>query len=261
MYSSVLPNSHQPPHGSYSGFLNWLLGTVIPTPLKYAVVDAFRHSHSFLGHASTIGTIMQHWITAASTLPYTNDLCESVVDTLLQMAFQDNLRPHIPVEAWDWLKKRPVLRPNCQGLKFGASLEVFQSVQEVGDLELITSYLFVVWSKWSWAYPEGFTAMLEFIRSGLLGIEGLGYREDLVQRLDDVLSQMNSGSPTPPEAADNASWYTELRTALEEVNEEAMKMQTGMSPEVFGCFCLLTCMCVDRISLHSHGCASSAGRI
>lgn len=179
---------------------------------------------------------MQCWIAAASTLPYTDDVGESVVDTLLQMAFQDGLRSHIPVEAWSWLKKRPVLRPDCQGLKFGASLEVFEAVREVGDLELITSYLFVVWSKWSHSHPKGFTAALEFIRSGLRGIEGAGYHADLIQRLDDVLSQINSDSPPPPQAADSVSWYTEFRKALKEVNREAMKMMTCTSPSVFVAF-------------------------
>lgn len=176
---------------------------------------------------------MHHWIAAASSLPYTDDVGEGVVDTLLQMAFQDGLRPHIPVEAWNWLKKRPVLGPDCQGLKFGASPQVFEAVRVVGDLELITSYLFVVWSKWSHSHPEGFMAVLEFIRSGLRGVEGAGYHGDLIQRLDDVLSQIDSDSPPPQEAADSVSWYTEFRKALKEVNKEATKMLSGMSSGVF----------------------------
>jgi hypothetical protein len=233
------------------------LGTALPISLKHAVVDAFRHSHSFLEHASNIDAMMQHWIAAASTLPYTDDVGESVVDTLLQMAFRDDLRSHIPVEAWNWLKKRPVLSPNCEGLKFGTSLEVFRAVREVGDLELIVSYLLVVWSKWSQSHPDGFTAVLEFIRSGLQGIEGAGYHGDLIQRLDDVLSQIKLESPAPPEAADNISWYTEFRRALEEVNKEARRMLTCTSHGVLACFYLLTYLCAYRISIYSHECASS----
>lgn len=203
---------------------------MLPISLKRAVVDAFQHSHSLLSHASDTSAMMQHWIAAASTLPYTNDIGESVVDTLLRITFRDDLRPHIPAVAWEWLKKRPVLGPDCQGLKVGASLEVFQSVREFGDLELITSYFFIVWSEWSRCYPSGCTAMLEFIRTELRGVEGVGYHADLIQRLNDALSQTDSNSPASPEAAKNISCHTEFRKALEEVNEEAGGTLTGMSP-------------------------------
>lgn len=213
---------------------------VLPISLKYAVLNAFRHSHQFLEYASNIDSMMQHWIATASALHYTDDVGESVVDTLLRMAFRDGLRQHIPVDAWDWLKKRPDLRPDHRGLKFRTNLQVFEAVLEVGDLELIISYLSIVWSrKWSWSYPEGFTVVLGFIRSGLRGIGGVGYQEDLIKRLDDVLSQMNSDSSTSSEAADDVLWYTEFRTALREVNEEAVKTLTGMSLGVFGRSCLL----------------------
>ena len=211
------PPSSRIPHWTFK--LARYLETVLPISLKRAAVDAFRHSHSLLEHSSNIGAIMQRWIEAASMLPYTDDVGESVVDTLLQMAFRDGLRRHIPVEAWGWLKKRPILHPKCQGLKFGASPEVFQSVREVGDLELVTSYLFIVWSKWGWSYPEGSIAVLEFIRSGLRGVEGAGYRADLIQRLDDVISQMHSDSSTSPEVAGYIALYTEFKTALEGANE------------------------------------------
>ena len=221
MYSSTPPNSHQPPRGFCTEISNW--PTALPISLKYAFLDAFRHSHSFLEHSSNVNSMLQRWIAAASTLPYTDDVCEGVVDTLLRMSFQDELRQHIPAEAWDWLKKRPVLGPNCQGLKYGASLDAFQTVRKTGNLELITSYLFVVWSKWSWSYPDGCTAVLEFIRSGLRGVEGMGYRADLIKRLNAVLSQMDSDPSPPPEAADNASWYAQFRTALEEGNKGARR--------------------------------------
>jgi hypothetical protein len=74
-------------------------------------LDAFRDRHWFLKHASDIGAMMRLWITAASALPYTDEVGERVVDALLGMATRDNLRPHIPVVAWDWLNKRPDLSP------------------------------------------------------------------------------------------------------------------------------------------------------
>ena len=55
------------------------------------------------------------WAAAALTVPQTEEVGQSVADTLLQIACQDHLRPFIPVEIWALLKKRPSLPPRCRG--------------------------------------------------------------------------------------------------------------------------------------------------
>ncbi|KAF9644473.1 hypothetical protein BDM02DRAFT_946390 [Thelephora ganbajun] len=134
--------------------------------------------------------MMQLWITAASTLPYTDDIGRSVVDALLKMAYHNKLLPHIPVLAWDWLKERPVFPSSCWGLKWGAYSGVVQMVRKLRDFELVASYLFVVWSGWTDLHPKACLTMMALIREELCGIgEAAGYRADLIQRLDYVLSQ------------------------------------------------------------------------
>ena len=178
---------------------------------------------------------MQFWMAAASALPYTNDVGRRVVDTLLQMAGERKLQPHIPVLAWDWLKKRPVLTSWCLGEYPGTTENVVQMVRKLGDVGLITSYLFIVWSEGNDIFPRGFQAMLRLIKEELSGIGAAGYRSDLIQRLDDILSQFEPGSS-------HQQQYEELRAVLLEVDEEAMKTLDGMSHRVVILFSLLTCV-------------------
>ena len=51
------------------------------------------------------------WAAAALAVPYTEEVGQSVVDALLQIASEGRLQPFIPVDIWAWLKKRPSLPP------------------------------------------------------------------------------------------------------------------------------------------------------
>jgi len=121
--------------------------------------------------------------------------------------------------------------------------------RELGDMGLITSYLFTVWSKWSWIADSGFQMMLRLVREELGGIGAAGYRADLIQRLDDVLPQLEPGS-------NRKQQYEEFKVVLLEVDEEAMKTLTGMSKSLHSVLSTNTCMC--RISLYLHVRASSS---
>jgi len=235
-YHSMLPYSHQPCYLA-PGFHTQFLEAVLPISLKYAALDAFRYRHQFLFHASDIGATVRLWIAAATALPYTNDVGQRVVDTVLRMADHGWLQPHIPVSAWDWLKKRPALGAGCRGFNQGTYDTIVQMARELGDIGLITSYLFLVWSEWSWIFDSGFQAMLRSVREELSGIGAAGYRADLIQRLDDVLPRLEPGSTRKQQ-------YEEFRMALLEVDEEAMGTLTGMSHRVVILFSLLTCVCV-----------------
>ena len=111
-----------------------------------------------------------------------------------------------------------------------------QAVQKFGDVELIASYLFVVWSEWDGLPSWDCGVMLHLIRGELSGVGVGGHQEDLIHQLDRVLPRLRPGSH-------KKRHYEEFRTALLEMNKEAAKTLTGMSHRVVALFCLLTCAC------------------
>jgi len=165
---------------------------------------------------------MQLWIDAASALPYSDRVCQSVVEALLRMADSDHLRPHIPALAWDWMKKRPLISPTDLWDGLGTSEHVVRTVQKLRDVGLITSYLLVVWLRWNFLSIEGYTAMLDLIRGELGGIGAVGHRADLIRRLDGVLSLL------APRYDYGWKLYDKFRTVLLEMDEEATKTLAGM---------------------------------
>ncbi|KAF9644088.1 hypothetical protein BDM02DRAFT_1229846 [Thelephora ganbajun] len=197
-------------------------GAVLPISLKYVTPDLVRYESWHLWHANNINAMMRLWMAAASAVPYTDDIGRSVVDALLVMAYDDKLSPHIPVAAWDWLKKRPILPAGCGGLEWGAHSDVVQIVRELWDVELIASYLFVVWSEWTNLWKNGCPLMMALIKEELCGIEAVGYQEDLIQRLRYALLRLDPGSF-------KERYYVEFRRALLKVDEETTKTLTSMS--------------------------------
>jgi len=170
--------------------------------------------------------MMQLWMDAASALPYSNRVCQSMVEALLRMADNDDLQLHIPALAWDWMKKRPLLSPTALARSWfglGTCEHVVRIVRKLGDVELITSYLFVVWSELSSLTPDSYEAMLDLIRGELGGIGAVGHRADLIQRLDYVMSCIDEMSGLL------LGLYGEFRMVLLEMDEEATKTLAGMS--------------------------------
>lgn len=206
----------------------------LPISLEYATLSAFQCGNSYLKYGSDAGVMVQRWIVAASRLPDTDEVCRSVVDTLLQIAHREELRPHIPVIAWEWLKKRPVLRRGSRALLFGGFYEVPQTVQTLGDIGITTSYLSVIWSEWNDLEFNDCKGMQRLIREELNGIRAVGCRADLIQRLDHVLSQLGERDPSRQ--------YERFRRELLELDEEVTMILASMSPKVVTCFCLLTHM-------------------
>ena len=206
--------------------------TVLPTSLKYATLGAFRCSLYPLKHGSDAGFMMRLWIAAASGLPDTDAVCEAMVDTLLEAAYDDRFRPHIPAEAWEWLKKRPVLPRGSHALYNKAPEGFFQTVRTLGDIEIIASYLSVVWSERSSFHPTpNYEGIQRLVRKELGGMCTAGYRADLIQRLDYVISRVGEWS---------AGGYREIREELLELEEESTRILAGMLPKVVTCFWLLT---------------------
>ena len=137
------------------------------------------------------GDLVQWWAATASAVPYTEEVAQGVVDMLLQIASEDRLVRYIPADVWSWLTKRPSLPPICRGRSWGTGALVVKVVRGLKDIEILTSYLLLVWSEWD--TPDGFDEMCTSIREDFCGI-GMGHhRADLIRRLDHVLGQLDRG--------------------------------------------------------------------
>ena len=135
--------------------------------------------------------LVQWWAATASAFPYTEEVAQGVVDTLLQIASGDRLVRYIPAGVWSWLTKRPSLPPICWGRSRGTYAHVVKVVRGLKDIEILTSYLLLVWSEWD--TPSGLDEMCTSIREDFCGI-GMGHhRADLIKRLDHVLGQLDRG--------------------------------------------------------------------
>jgi hypothetical protein len=151
------------------------------------------------------GDLVQRWAAAVSAVPYTEEVGYSVVDVLLQIASQTALLPHIPVDVWSWLTKRPPLPPICLGRYVGTCTSVVKAVRALNDIEVLKSYFLHVWSEWNrflsdslykmWnrSSSDSFYEMWISIQEDFGGVEMGHHRADLVERLDYVLGQLDRG--------------------------------------------------------------------
>ena len=133
------------------------------------------------------------WAAAALATPYTEQVGQSVVDALLQIATFYHLRPHIPRDVWALLKKQPFLPPYCPGRNQGTSGDVVRHIRGLGDPEILKSYLLLVWSEWSLPFSSGLEEMLVSIRKDFGQVGTRHHREDLVERLDYILEELGRG--------------------------------------------------------------------
>ena len=183
---------------------------------------------------------VSRWAAAASMVPYTEEVGQCVVDTLLHIASIDSLQSRIPTSTWAWLGKRPSLPPGCLGRSRGIHESVIRQVRALGDIEILKSYLLVVWSEWEFiGSRRALSGMVDLIREDLGGIELGHHREDLVERLDYVLGQLDQGLGHlkrygPNVSKDMIRWagvdYRELKRMLMVVDGEAMNVLTRMPP-------------------------------
>ena len=93
--------------------------------------------------------LIQRWAAAASEVSCSEEVAQSVVNTLLQIASQKELISSIPADAWLWLTKRPPLLPICRGRDVGTRAHVVRAVRALNDIEALKSYFLLVWSEWS----------------------------------------------------------------------------------------------------------------
>ena len=170
--------------------------------------------------------LVQRWAVAASAVAYTEEVGQSVVDALLQIASVDELVQYIPADLWSWLAKRPSLPPICRGRCLGTRGSIVKVVRALKNTEVLKSYLLLVWSEWNYIYENGFYEMCTSIREDF-GRNGMGHhRADLIQRLDHVLEQIDRRQEHPeqpdPRMSGGKGRYQKLRETLLEINTEAI---------------------------------------
>ena len=175
--------------------------------------------------------LVQRWVAAASAANYTEEVGQSVVDMLSQIAYWDNLVSYIPIDLWSWLTKQPSLPPVCRGRYLGTHRRIVEAVRALKDIGVLKSYLLLVWSEWDISYSTGYERMCISIREDFSGI-GMGHhRVDLIQRLDHVLRQLDRGlehlTQHEPDLSEDylqirKDRYRKLRGVLLEVNAEAI---------------------------------------
>ena len=189
-------------------------------------------------------SMVSRWVrsvAATSAAAYTEAVGQSVVDTLLQIALVYRPRPHIPVNLWTWLKKPPSLPPLCWGRRRGTDFDMVHQIRGLGDIEILKSYFLLVWSEWDWPYAHGLDEMEIAISEEFGGIGMWCHREDLIERLDYVLGQLEQGweflhrhnpSVKKSDVSRGKEAYGELKERLLEVDMKAMETLTRTSSQL-----------------------------
>ena len=139
------------------------------------------------------GDLVGLWAAATSAIPYTEDVAQCVVDTLLQIASRRKLLPCITRDLWAWLTTRPSLPPVCTGRYYGTYRHVVKAIRELEDVEVLKSYLHLAWSEWDALWGGGFDQVCASIHGDFGGTRTDRHWVELIQRLDHVLGELNRG--------------------------------------------------------------------
>ena len=208
--------------------------------------------------------LVQRWVTAASATTYTEEVGQSVVDMLLQIACQDDLVSYIPINLWSWLTKQPSLPPVCRGRYLGTHGHIVEVVRALKDIRVLKSYLLLVWSEWGIPLFTGYERMCISIREDFGGI-GMGHhRVDLIQRLDRVLGQLDRQlehlTQHRPNLRENhlqrrEDRYRKLRGVLLEVNTESISRTLHLT--ITPLWILIPSLDIHRVPHKIHVCIPS----
>jgi len=238
-----------------SGPHEFLLDPVVPlfdegSPKILNRVIVFVAPYMIWGPYSNSSAVTR-WAVAILAVPYTTEVGRSFVNALLQIAARDYLRPSIPFEVWALLKKRPFLPAGCKGREVGASEHIFCRVRELEDIEILKSYLLLIWLE-SHELPSN-ALMCASIREDFCGIGMGGHRGDLKKRLDRVLARSDRGLNllrAPRQRCQHIlGQYEELKEVLLEVDKEATEVLTSTPSRLTSLFGSLTLVCIHRIPL------------
>ena len=209
--------------------------------------------------------LVQLWAAAALAVPYTDDIGQGIADTLLQVASDHSLQPHIPFGIWSLLKKHPFLPPACTGRCQGSTQGVLQAVQALKDIEILKSYLFLIWSEWDYLFSYAGDEMCTSIRADFGGIGMEYHRKDLLKKLDHVLGQLDLGLGHLQQHKSSLDefdiWlmkeqYGGLKEVLLNIDKEAINILTRKHSRLAVPFNLLTLLGKHRIPLKVYMCNS-----
>jgi len=206
------------------------------------------------------------WSTAAlATLAvqHTEEVGQSVADTLWQIVSVGTLRQHIPIGIWLWSSKQTFIPPArlWDRGRDPRGREATREFRELGDIEVLKSYLLFVWLEWAPLQASAFAEMCASIREDFNGI-GMGqHREDLRKRLDHVLLDrepvyVGGHRPDIRRFGENTKTtmdqYRKLKQVLLEVDGAAMQILTRTPSRFVIPFDLLTSVDTHRIPLDVH---------
>ena len=221
------------------------------------------------GDGSYDGGAVTKWALAASAIPYTEEIGRSVVDVLLHAASIGSIPSHTPTGVWALLEKRPSLPSRRLGWPGATNGDVVRRVRRFGDIEVLEAYLHLVWSEWdcvegserdSVGSRSGLAEMQISIREDFGGVRVGHHREELINRLDYVLAQLDRGleylgqhKPGIDEGYIQTAkeQYEGLRKVLLEVDGEVANILASKSPRLI-LFGLLTHGNTCRIPLDLH---------
>ena len=188
--------------------LNWVLGLILPR----VPWDDEPHNKDVVAVRAA----------AALGVPHPERASWSVIDELLLIAFLDSVHPRIP-GGFQW-------QPKSTGG------DLIDRVRALGDVGILKSYLFLVWSTWDPIDDQsgGLSELQKSIREDFGGI-GMGrHRDDLAGRLDHALQEldwtyhMERREGFCGEATQRKEQCEEFKRVLLEVDGEAVKTLTRM---------------------------------
>jgi len=203
------------------------------------------------------GDLVQQWAAATSKVPYTEEVAQDVVNTLLQIASIGDLLPHITIGIWSWLIEQPALPPVCSGRYFGTQQHVVEAVRKLEDIEILKSYLFLTWSEWDTL--DDFHEICVLVDEDFGGVEMGHHRADLIQQLDHILNQLDLGfeylAQHNPYITEEA--FHSMKYQYQRLKEAMLETITGGSNPSIVLLCILTQVETHRVSCHVYVCSSS----
>ena len=184
---------------------------------------------------------IDRWAAAASAVPYSEEVGQSVINTLFRILMQYPLRPLIPIKMWAWLKNPPSLPPLYWGISYGFWGYFVGYVRGLGDIEIYKAYLLLFWSEWNFLWPVDFMEMVVSMREDFGGIGMWYHRDDLIKHLGNVQGELDRGLEyfkqrqefiTNESLQERKERYERLESILLEVDGGAMKILTRTPPRL-----------------------------
>jgi len=243
-------------------FVASILNVARPASMKLVAILASPHLPWATMNSEHL---IEPWAAAALAITYTDNIGQAIVDTLLQVASDHSLQPFLPPGIWSLLKKHPLLPPACMGRCQGSTQGVLQAVRALENLEILKSYLLLIWSEWDHLFCYAGGEMCASIRTDFSGIGMEHHRKDLLQQLDLVLGQLDLGLGHLQQHKSSLDefdiWlmkeqYGDLKEVLLNIDKETINTLTRKPSRLAIIFSLLTLLGKYRNPLKVYMCTS-----